>query len=145
MEYCFTASTEAGFVRTILIGSDLPQLTPERVQCAFEALRKYPVVIGPDAGGGLYLIGYQKPLGILASGIEWSQGTDCETLQAKCRERKIEYHLLPVEQDFDTTDDVQKWHQAHLASPLPIQKEVRGHLAASYPTLEKIALVQDRF
>lgn len=142
MEHCFRESHQAGFSKTVLIGSDIPHLSIEEVKQAFVALSQDAMVIGPDAGGGMYLIGYQIPLGILADGIEWSQGQDCEAVQQLCQQQKIKYRLLGTKQDFDTTDDIREWYQQYLQFPQRKQEECKTWLSNSFTKLEKIALVE---
>jgi len=51
--------------RVALIGSDCALLTPDRVRAAFAALDEADLVLGPDGGGGCYLIGLRRRLPIL--------------------------------------------------------------------------------
>lgn len=145
MEHCFRESHQAGFSKTVLIGSDIPHLSIEEVKQAFVALSQEPMVIGPDAGGGMYLIGYRTPLGILANGIEWSRGKDCEAVQQLCKQQKIKYRLLGTKQDFDTTDDIRQWYQQYLQFPQTKQNQCKTSLSTSFAKLEKIALVEGGF
>ncbi|MBF0276836.1 MAG: glycosyltransferase [SAR324 cluster bacterium] len=109
MEHCFEASAQKGYKRTVLIGSDVPQLSKERVNNAFEFLKSSDMIIGPDNDGGMYLLGYSHPLGLLKEGIVWGQGTDKEALVRRCLHRNVSYRLLPEEIDMDCSDDLSEW------------------------------------
>jgi len=43
--------------RVVIIGSDIPAITPEIIISAFDNLIKNEMVIGPAEDGGFYLIG----------------------------------------------------------------------------------------
>lgn len=64
----------AGAARVVLIGSDLPAMTADRVSAAFEVLRRSPgtVVLGPADDGGYYLIGATATPPVFA-GIDWGR------------------------------------------------------------------------
>jgi|JI10StandDraft_1071094.scaffolds.fasta_scaffold321600_2 rSAM/selenodomain-associated transferase 1 len=89
----------------IAIGSDLPQLAPERIEQAFAALAAgADVVLGPARDGGYYLIG----LGVVAlraalfEGIAWSTSAVLEQTLERCRAAGLAVALLPEEEDIDT-------------------------------------------
>lgn len=59
----------------LIVGSDVPGITPAHVARAFAALRGHDAVIGPAPDGGYWLIGFrrQRPLpGRLFEGVRWS-------------------------------------------------------------------------
>jgi rSAM/selenodomain-associated transferase 1 len=58
--------------RAVLIGSDTPDLTPETIQRAFDALDEADVVLGPAVDGGFYLIGVRCTHPDMFRGVEWS-------------------------------------------------------------------------
>ena len=74
MERCFEQGFREGYTGIALIGSDAPQIPMLRIRRVFENLKKTPIVIGPDNGGGMYLIACSRPLGIMKKGITWGQG-----------------------------------------------------------------------
>ncbi len=57
--------------RVVLIGTDSPTLPPERVDAAFEALRRVDVVLGPALDGGYYLIGARGRVPPCFTGPVW--------------------------------------------------------------------------
>jgi rSAM/selenodomain-associated transferase 1 len=60
--------------RAVLVGSDIPDLTPGAIVRAFAALGRHRFVFGPAADGGYWLIGWRRgawPYGAL-TGVRWS-------------------------------------------------------------------------
>ncbi len=116
MERCFDMQAQRGYQKIVLVGSDVPQLTVERIQQALDALGVVQMVIGPDNGGGMYLVGYTKPLGVMRDGIPWSQGKDRKIILERCHAASISTHLLPEEIDVDTTEDLKAWQASSALS-----------------------------
>jgi len=58
----------------LVVGSDIPGITADRIGAAFCALRGADAVIGPAADGGFWLIGLRRgpPLAGLFDGVRWS-------------------------------------------------------------------------
>jgi len=60
---------------TILIGADIPAVTPSHIARAFDALRGNDVVFGPAADGGFWLVGAsgagRRKL-VFAENVRWS-------------------------------------------------------------------------
>src|SRR5690606_24549295 len=71
----FARMFRQGARRVILVGSDVPLLTPSILQEAVEVITADPqrVAVGPAADGGYYLLGLSGP-GVpdLFSGVRWS-------------------------------------------------------------------------
>jgi glycosyltransferase A (GT-A) superfamily protein (DUF2064 family) len=58
----------------VLVGSDIPDLTPAMIDRAFRAAARAPFVFGPATDGGYWLIGWRRgawPLPALAH-VRWS-------------------------------------------------------------------------
>jgi rSAM/selenodomain-associated transferase 1 len=90
----------------LLIGSDIPQLSPDLIDRAHLALHEHDLVLGPTVDGGYYLIGLGEIESELFTGIEW--GTDsvlADTLRAADAKR-LSVHLLPNLRDLDTEADL---------------------------------------
>ncbi len=58
----------------VLIGGDIPGVTPAAIARAFRELRRHAVVFGPAEDGGYWLIGTRRPPRDLnaLSGVRWS-------------------------------------------------------------------------
>lgn len=58
----------------IIIGTDIPEITPAHIAAAFQALGNADAVIGPGEDGGYWLIGLKRSPRIRAifSGVRWS-------------------------------------------------------------------------
>jgi rSAM/selenodomain-associated transferase 1 len=69
--HAFQWTSQHGFDRTILIGSDSPQISLATVEKAINALEESDVVLGPADDGGYYLIGMRGPHDVF-SGIPMS-------------------------------------------------------------------------
>lgn len=60
---------------TVLIGSDIPNVTKSEVSAALERLKTNATVIGPAPDGGFWLVGLRKPALVpngLFDGVPWS-------------------------------------------------------------------------
>jgi hypothetical protein len=81
--------------RTILIGSNSPDLPLPYLKRAFQRLKHRDVVIGPSMNGGYYLIGLRAPAPALFEGIEWgSKRVFAQTMDIVAH-RKLSVSLLP--------------------------------------------------
>jgi len=114
---------EQGCENAVIIGSDIPQITTDIMQNAFEALKRNDLVLGPAADGGYYLIGvrrksfrdWKNPQ--LFSNVNW--GTDSVLPQTLGIARKLglTYSLLETLRDVDRPEDLTVWHDA--SAPVP--------------------------
>ncbi len=71
----FFEAFNSGAERVIVIGSDVPGITPAIIQQADEALIEHNVAIGPAIDGGYYLLGLARPVPDLFAGINWGTGS----------------------------------------------------------------------
>lgn len=69
--HAFRWTSRQQFERTVLIGSDSPQISPEVIDHALQALEEADVVLGPADDGGYYLIAMRRPHDVF-SGIPMS-------------------------------------------------------------------------
>ena len=108
MENAFTRCFSEGFERAILIGSDLPDLTPAVLQEAMSSLAENDVVIGPASDGGYYLIGFHKLtlLPRVFHAIPWSTGTVFQETTAILQNSSLSMHQAPKWNDVDTVEDL---------------------------------------
>jgi len=102
--------------RCILIGVDCPYLNAPLLDSAFQHLSKTPVVIGPSADGGYYLIGVQAQYAYLSALFEdmpWSSHRVFDITMRRLKALSITPHLLPTLSDIDTWDDWQQYLRYH--------------------------------
>ncbi len=99
-------SEEVG--KAAIIGSDVPGVTPEIIDEAFEALATHDSVIGPASDGGYYLIGFRK--GALCADIFhhmiWSTADVYEETMRRLQLAKRSVHVLPELVDMDRREDL---------------------------------------
>ena len=92
--------------KVILIGSDTPNLSSDRIQNAFELLGEQQVVLGPCSDGGYYLIGMAEQTFELFENVDWSTERVLEQTMNKLAEQGIEFSLLPQMTDVDQESDL---------------------------------------
>ena len=89
----------------LLIGSDIPGVTPSIVRNTFRLLRRTDVVLGPSFDGGYWCLGVRKPLPRLR-GIRWSTSKTLADTVVCLKGKKISY-ATPLK-DIDTIDDLRQ-------------------------------------
>lgn len=116
----------------ILIGADLPTLTPADLEEAFSALQQCDAVIGPAVDGGYYLIGLRGPWKVayesLFDSVPWS--TDvvfARTIEAFERQR-LDYRRLAIREDIDTFDELRR-----LVESPTTPSDLRDSLSTLFP------------
>lgn len=101
---------EKGYEQVILIGTDIPQLTVQILNQAFEQLNRHSLVLGPSRDGGYYLIGFHK--GSYSSkvfkDIDWSTPRAFTQTLEQAVKFNLNTSLLPVLNDIDTPDDLKE-------------------------------------
>ncbi len=87
--------------KSVIIGSDSPELPFNLIRTAFQKLGKYDLVLGPSVDGGYYLIGLKYPCGALFRGVRWSSGDVLSSTLKKARALRMKYFLLDTWYDVD--------------------------------------------
>ena len=108
MENAFIRCFSEGFERAILIGSDLPDLTPAVLREAMASLAENDVVIGPASDGGYYLIGFHKHtlMPRVFHGMSWSTETVFQETMAILQNSALSIDQAPKWNDVDTVEDL---------------------------------------
>jgi len=108
MENAFEHVFSEGAEDALLIGSDIPGLTFEVMDEAFNALLKNEAVIGPAGDGGYYLIGFKKgPFEpVIFHDMVWSTKTVFRETMDKLHDASLKVHVLPELTDVDTVEDL---------------------------------------
>jgi uncharacterized protein len=108
----FAGALRDGAPAAVIIGSDSPGLLPEHLASAFEALARTPVVFGPAADGGYYLVGLARAMPALFRGVPWGTGTVlADSLRILAREGAEPPALLAPLEDIDRPEDLAAWRR----------------------------------
>ncbi len=97
----------------IVIGTDCPALTAERLGLAAQQLGQHDAVLLPATDGGYVLIGLQAPCPSLFTDMPWSTSVVAEQTLQRMASRKLKVWQGPVLQDIDEPQDLH-----HLANSL---------------------------
>jgi rSAM/selenodomain-associated transferase 1 len=90
----------------LLLGADIPGLTPAHLAAAASALATAPAVIGPAADGGYWLLGLAAPIPGVFAGIDWGTDKVCVQTRAKLPRGTP---VLETLADLDTPEDLAHW------------------------------------
>jgi len=111
MRLGFTMSFHNGAQSTILIGSDIPDLSADIIKQGYHCLKNSEIVIGPSKDGGYYLIGCTAKhqhhlLPLLFDNMSWSNSEVLSITVDRLETQGITYTLLEVLQDIDCPQDI---------------------------------------
>ena len=108
MQRAFETAFAEGYTSVVIIGSDCPQLTPDIINQAFEALKTNEVVIGPALDGGYYLLGMKHLYRDLFQNKRWSTEHVFPDTIADIERLHLRHTLLPSLSDVDELEDLQE-------------------------------------
>ena len=129
------ALAEEAVDTAVALGSDAPRLTAARIAEAHRRLEGgADVVLGPDLGGGYYLVGLRHPHPELFTAVEMSTDGMCTATAVLAREEGLAVELLEPEYDVDVETDLERL-RADLARDDPEAPDFPRHTAALLPTL----------
>jgi rSAM/selenodomain-associated transferase 2/rSAM/selenodomain-associated transferase 1 len=116
MAQAFRTSFLDGAGKTVIIGSDCPELTSGDVREAFNILDSNPVVLGPARDGGYYLIGIRasapdRLFQALFSDIPWGSGNVLIRTVNTLADAGIDIGLLDEKNDVDEPEDLVHWER----------------------------------
>ncbi|MBV1952771.1 MAG: TIGR04282 family arsenosugar biosynthesis glycosyltransferase [Cycloclasticus sp.] len=106
MQNSFKNGQKEGFDKVVLIGSDLPDISPEIIQKGFDELENHEVVFGPAEDGGYYLVGMTKPHFCIFKNKQWSTETLLKETLNELEEKGVGYSLLETLNDVDSIEDL---------------------------------------
>ena len=109
MYHAFKKVIDRGSAKTIIVGTDIPDISSEVIQKAIGALNNSDVVIGPANDGGYYLLGMKKLYRSFFTGIEWSKHTVLKKTLEKINSLNLSYSMLPELIDIDSEEDLKNW------------------------------------
>jgi rSAM/selenodomain-associated transferase 1 len=107
----FAGAAARGEVRVVLIASDSPQLTAERIADAFAQLEHHELVFGPVHDGGYYLIGMRGWHDVLR-GIPMSTGMVLHEIVARARRAGCSVGWVAPTFDVDEVHDLPQLREA---------------------------------
>ena len=106
MQGCFEDLFAEGHTSVLIRNTDSPDLGLDLVTLALEQCRPGRVVLGPDAGGGYYLIGlsevHPELLGLASEGAD----SVFEQTVGRVREEGLDLVTLSEQADVDTFEDL---------------------------------------
>ena len=107
MKNAFTTVYSEGFLKAVLIGSDIPDLNYTVLNEAYKS-DDHDAVIGPASDGGYYLIGFknQSFLPDIFEGIEWGTGAVFKKTIDILKKNNRRVRILPEWQDIDRVEDL---------------------------------------
>ncbi|MCP5087324.1 MAG: glycosyltransferase [Rhodobacteraceae bacterium] len=90
----------------VIIGADIPGITPELIAQAFRVLGRHDAVFGPAPDGGYWLVGLKRVRGVpakLFDGVRWSTNRSLADTLKTLPDHSV--GKLPVLRDVDTVAD----------------------------------------
>ena len=109
MKNAFDGGFKQGYTHIIGIGADLPEITAEIIDKAFEQLRSNDFVFGPAEDGGYYLVGMSNPAGMhVFENKPWSTPELMKLTEAEIHSKGKELCKLDMLNDIDTIDDLER-------------------------------------
>jgi rSAM/selenodomain-associated transferase 1 len=93
----------------IVLGADIPGLTADHLCNAARALEDVPVVIGPAADGGYYLLGFKREIPELWRAMPWGTESVLKETEARLTALDVPYRLLDELDDCDRPEDLANW------------------------------------
>lgn len=115
MQRSLEEAFHVGIQRTVIIGTDCPELNTVLLEKAFQALHQHDLVIGPAIDGGYYLIGQRHFIPDVFSNIPWSTPEVFPLTLKMAEALGVKVTCLPMLSDVDYPDDLPIWEQANQA------------------------------
>ncbi len=136
MARAFHEAFHAGMGRVVLVGTDIPHITPRILHKAFESLRSTDVVLGPALDGGYYLIGMRRARPQLFVDLPWGTEKVMERTKRIAHDLGLSMVLLDTLEDVDRPEDLHLWEKASKEMPrtLPFPR-----ISIIIPTLNEAA------
>ena len=100
----------------IVIGTDLADLCQNDLLHAIQRLQNQPLVLGPSADGGYWLLGLapaltQRQLDALFTAVPWGSNKVLDITCARARGLGITPHQLSMKNDIDCLADLSSWQR----------------------------------
>jgi rSAM/selenodomain-associated transferase 1 len=111
------------YEKVIILSSDVPNVGPETVTRALNALESYDVVIGPAEDGGYYLIGMKNPHNIFED-LPWGKENLLEHQMAVLKNKKLSFVFLEKMPDVDDIEELKHFKKTLKKEDAPKTYEV---------------------
>jgi len=129
MVRAFEAAFRGSKGAAVIVGSDIPGISADIIQQAFDGLQKNDLVLGPARDGGYYLIGLKNTIPAetyprLFEGINWGTSEVLSQTLLTARQSGLRFILLESLGDVDRPVDLHIWQEVKktAAKPSPAQK-----------------------
>jgi len=106
MESFFARQHTSSERRTVVLGSDSPNLPRERVRQAFDRLADHSVVLGPSDDGGYYLLGLRGGVPPIFDDIAWGTSQVWSQTLTRLEAAGTSVSTLPPWYDVDEPHDL---------------------------------------
>jgi len=133
MRNALQAASDRGNRPVVLVGTDIPAITAQHLNAAFEALRRHDLVLGPSRDGGYWLIGANRPVDVF-QGIQWSRSDVLARTLAQAGRQGLTVARLETLNDIDTEADLVSWR--------PDGRWRRPYLTVVIPALDEAGIIQ---
>jgi hypothetical protein len=104
----FVFARNQGSTKTVIIGSDAPDLPISYIETAFSKLSRHDLIFGPSKDGGYYLVGLKMPVRNIFQGIKWSTSSVLQESLLKAKKANKSVYLLKPWQDVDCCEDLNR-------------------------------------
>jgi len=126
MQNAFQTVFNNGVSKTLIIGTDLPEISSEIINRSFELLNNNDIVIGPATDGGYYLLGMKNVYKELFTNLPWSTDKLFENTIDIINKLNLSISYLPRLSDIDTEEDLKYWlNQETIYKPEKIKSFVK--------------------
>jgi rSAM/selenodomain-associated transferase 2/rSAM/selenodomain-associated transferase 1 len=124
MARAFEAAFQGSKGAAVIVGSDIPDISANIIQQAFEGLQKHDLVLGPARDGGYYLIGIKNSIpseiySCLFDDINWGTGKVFSQTVQKVRASGLRFSLLESLGDVDRPADLHIWQAVKKSGAKP--------------------------
>jgi uncharacterized protein len=101
----------------ILVGTDCPALSPALLAGAIDSLRTHDATLAPTADGGYCLLGLREHIPAIFNHMPWSTAQVLPLTLERLRHAACAVHLLPLQHDVDTPEDLMHVPTGWLPAP----------------------------
>jgi rSAM/selenodomain-associated transferase 2/rSAM/selenodomain-associated transferase 1 len=143
MGCAFEAAFASGIEAAVIIGSDIPGITKDVLQQAFDTLQQKDFVLGPANDGGYYLIGMQidsfhRAHPALFTDIPWGTDKVLDTSLNIATKMGLSFELLTELEDVDRPEDLYVWDKLSKLASEPYNSD---RLSVIIPTLNEAGII----